>query len=251
MSALQAGEQIHQIEAVVFDKDGTLIDFHHLWSGKARATVAALIERYPEYPELGDALFRSLGYDPVGAITSADSPLAVSPMETLETVIAVVLYQTGVAWHPAQAAARETFGEFARALPRGDQLKPIGNLPGLFKRLKNVGIRIAVATSDDRAATRETLSLLGLTPWVDALFCGDDPLPAKPAPEGLHHLADQLGVPTTRMMMVGDSACDMQTGRNAGVACCVGVASGTADAEILIAEADVVLGTVHDLRLVP
>lgn len=249
MNALQAGGKIHQIEAVVFDKDGTLIDFHHLWSGKARATVGALIEHYPEYPELGNALFRSLGYDPKRAITAADSPLAVSPMETLETVIALVLYQSGVGWHPAQVAARETFGEFARALPQRDQLKPIGDLPGLFKHLQDAGIRIAVATSDDRAATRETLSLLGLSPWVDALFCGDDPLPAKPAPDGLHHLADQLGVRTECMMMVGDSVCDMQTGRNAGVACCVGVTSGTAEAQVLTAEADVVLDTVHDLRI--
>ena len=251
MNTLQAGERIHQVEAVVFDKDGTLIDFHHLWSGKARATVAALLERYPGHPELGDALFRSLGYDPAGRTTAADSPLAVSPMETLETVIAVVLYQAGIAWHPAQDAARETFGEFARALPRRDQLKPIGDLPGLFETLKTAGIRIAVATSDDRAATLETLRLLGLTSRVDALVCGDDPLAAKPDPEGLHHLAEQLGVPTAAMLMVGDSVCDLQTGRNAGVACCVGVTSGTANAKRLAADADVVLDTVHDLRLLP
>jgi phosphoglycolate phosphatase len=84
---------------------------------------------------------------------------------------------------------------------------------------------------------------------VEASVCGDDALPAKPAAEVLEHLAGRLGVPVDRMMMVGDTVCDLHAGRNAGAGCCVGVTSGTSDRDTLSPLADAVLGTVHELKI--
>ena len=36
MARIGLGTLTRDIELAVFDKDGTLIDFHHLWSRKAR-----------------------------------------------------------------------------------------------------------------------------------------------------------------------------------------------------------------------
>jgi phosphoglycolate phosphatase len=51
------------------------------------------------------------------------------------------------------------------------------------------------------------------------------------------------------MLVVGDSAHDLATGRSAGAAGCIGVLSGTADRAGLAPLADVVLESVHELRV--
>ncbi|HXH01771.1 MAG TPA: HAD family hydrolase [Candidatus Competibacteraceae bacterium] len=249
MAKVRLGERQLDIDLVVFDKDGTLIDFHYLWGRKAlRYVDAILTDLGADSLRLRDDLLRSLGFDLDSARTRADSPLAVASMPKLNTVTAVVLYQHGVGWHEAERLAGECFRSVLAALPTHDMVRPIGDVAGLCRALREAGVRIALATSDDRAATRATLPILGIEDCVDLLVCGDDPIPNKPSPEGLYHLGRVLAVEPRRMIMVGDSVCDMDTGRNAGVAARVAVLSGTGEAETLRRHADVVLADVHGIR---
>ena len=119
-----------------------------------------------------------------------------------------------------------------------------------MQRLKDAGLPLAVATGDDRHPTEETLSLLGIAEEMAVIVCGDDPLPEKPDPAALFHIGRQIGVSTSRMLMVGDTVNDMLTGRNAAVAGCIGISGSTGDPERLAAHADVVLSSIDQLRVV-
>ena len=118
-------------------------------------------------------------------------------------------------------------------------------LAGADGRLQAHGVKIAVSTSDDRRATEAALRLLSLADLVDDIVCGDDPVPNKPSPEQLRHLARTMNVAVERMVMVGDSVTDMRTGRNAGVACCLGVLSGTGNRAGLADYAHHIADTLH------
>ncbi|MFQ5645281.1 MAG: hypothetical protein ACE5FQ_16530 [Thiogranum sp.] len=52
-------------------------------------------------------------------------------------------------------------------------------MAGLFRWLTQAGIQIAIATSDNRAATEATLSLLNVKERVNLLVCGDDKIPNR------------------------------------------------------------------------
>jgi phosphoglycolate phosphatase len=82
------------------------------------------------------------------------------------------------------------------------------------------------------------------------MACGDDALPPKPDPAGLHWLAGELGTVASRLLVVGDSANDMLAGRNAGVAGCIGILSGAGTRASLEQLADVVVDHVDALRIV-
>ena len=75
---------------------------------------------------------------------------------------------------------------------------PLADLGRLFEDLRARGVKIAVATSDDRAPTEATLDGLGLAPLVDAIVCADDGLPVKPAPDAFLHLCALLGADASR-----------------------------------------------------
>ncbi len=194
-------------------------------------------------------LYRSIGYNPKTGLAAANGPLAIASMPKLYTICAVVLYQHGLSWHDAESVAQETFAAALGALPTGDVVKPIGDVAGLFRRLAAAGVKIAIVTSDDRAATAATLRLLGVEDLVAALVCGNDPIPNKPAPDALLHLGGAFGVAMPRIMMVGDNLGDMETGTSAGIGCRVAVLSGTGREAELAPNADAVVASIDDISV--
>lgn len=250
MAKIDLGVGVYEIDLAAFDKDGTLIDFYHLWGRKARRAVEAVEQRLSGNSMLAERLYRSIGYDPTTGIAAPDGPLAIASMPKLYAVCATVLYQHGLSWHEAEAVTRETFARGLGALPTVDLVKPAGDVRQLFQRLTQAGVKIAIVTSDDRAATLATLELLGVASNVAGVVCGDDPIPNKPAPDGLLHLSRAFDVPVERIMMVGDTASDILTGTNAGVGCCVGLLSGAGKRADMALQADAILTSIDGIRVI-
>lgn len=250
MARVNINGRYFDIDAIAFDKDGTLLDFHHLWGQKAQLWVDALIARTDGSVGMRQALFQTLGYEPVSQRVVNDSPLAVASIPKLYTLAAGVLYQHGVAWHAAEGLVQTAVAETIEAIPSAQLVRPLGDVAGAVAALHAAGIHIAVITSDDRRATLEELPALGIAQWVTAVVCGDDPLPNKPAPDGLYHAAQTLGTSPERMLMVGDTASDMVFGRNAGAAGCIGVRNGAGELAVLQRHADVVVGNIGEIVVV-
>lgn len=249
MATLSVKGQIYDIDLVIFDKDGTLIDFHHLWGQKAILWVEWLVEQVNGDDTLKAALYRTIGYDPITRRTINDSPLAVTPMPKLYTIAAAVLYQHGVGWHEAEDCVQASLAHTIEALPTHDLIKTKGDVARACRQLQAAGVKLAIATSDSRAPTEATIPLLGLEEQISLIACGDDNLPGKPAPDGLWHLGQQLGVEPAKMMFVGDTVSDMLTGINAGVACRVGILGGVGDRAVLEAHAHVVLESIEEIMV--
>ena len=129
----------------------------------------------------------------------------------------------------------------------GRLARPLGDLAGLFRRLRAAGRKIAIATSDDRDPTERTLAALGLTAAIDALVCADDGLPVKPAADMVLRLCADLAVSVARTAVVGDSPADLRMGRAAGAGLVVGVLTGVGARSDLEAQADAVIGSVEGL----
>jgi phosphoglycolate phosphatase len=248
MARIALGGIVRDIELAVFDKDGTLIDFHHLWGRKARLAVEAVVLAAKGDLALANRLYHAIGFDLQTGQAAASGPLATAAMAKLYTICAVVLYQHGIPWHDAEQMAQAHFAAGLGALPTGDLVKPLGDVAGLFRRLAEAGIRIAIVTSDDRAATIATLPVLGIESYIAGMVCGDDPVANKPAPDALLRLSREFDVPVARIMMVGDTVGDMMMGTAAG-ACRLAVLSGAGGAADLAPHADAVLDSITEIRV--
>ena len=234
-------DRLGDIDLVVFDKDGTLVDFHAMWGGWARE-LGTRLEAAARRPVAGD-VFAAIGFDPTTGRVAAGGPLAASTMGGIEDVVGRVMRR----WCPSAAAARRVV-ETAWFVPDPvTTARPLADLPALFDALRERGIRVAVATNDDREPTSRTLAALGLGGLVDALVCADDGLPPKPAPDAVIAAASRLGVPVGRTAVVGDLPVDVAMGRAAGAGLVVGVLSGVGERADLESLADVVLGSVAEL----
>jgi phosphoglycolate phosphatase len=126
----------------------------------------------------------------------------------------------------------------------------VTELRPLFVALRAAGRRLAVATSDDRRPTEQTLTTLGVGDLVDALACADDGVPVKPLPEMVRTLCQALGVEPAQVAVVGDSPADLAMGRAAGAGLVVGVLSGVGTRADLEPYADLIVSSVAELARV-
>jgi phosphoglycolate phosphatase len=228
-------------DLVVFDKDGTLIDFGAMW-GPWAVEVADRLER-----ETGQAirgpLFDAYGYDEASGATLSGRPLAIASMAEIRDLTVAVLGRLGFRPDAAEEAVTAAWW-----VPDPETTaRPLTEIATLFGRLRERGARVAVATSDDREPTERTIASLGVVDLVDALACADDGLPGKPAPHMVASLCAALGVEPARTAVVGDSPVDLAMGRAAGAGLLVGVLSGVGRRDELEPLADVVVPSVAEL----
>jgi phosphoglycolate phosphatase len=125
----------------------------------------------------------------------------------------------------------------------------VTDLGDLFDRLRAGGCGIAVATTDDRDPTEQTLAALGIADRIDATVCADDGIAVKPAPDMILHLCATLGVAPARTAVVGDTAADLQMGRAAGAGLIVAVLTGVGGRGDLAPLADVVIASIEELEV--
>ena len=238
------GAAIHSvldgIDLVVFDKDGTLVDFHAMWSAwtvRLAAHLGSLTARAVE-----PALYAALGFDPGTGRALPGRPLAATPMADLRVIARGALIRDGVPVERADAALDAAWvGPDSVALAR-----PLADLPVLFGTLRASGRRIAVVTTDDREPTERMLAALGVGDLVDALIAADDGLPVKPAPDAVLRVCRLLAVAPGRTAVAGDAVADLLMARAAG-ARAIAVTSGVSDRADLGSAADVILPTIAAL----
>lgn len=230
------------MELAIFDKDGTLIDFHLMWAG----WVGELADRIAVAHggrRLDALLHDVLGVEVESGRVLPHGALAATPMARLRATVVREVAEAGV---PVGEAERII--EAAWHAPDPVVLaRPVTNLQALFRWLRRAGIRIAVATSDDRGPTERTLAHLGVAEMVEALSCADDGLPVKPSPDAVHRICRTLGVPESRTAVIGDSPADLAMGRAAGAGLVVGVLTGVGDRATLAGSADLILDSVEGL----
>lgn len=230
------------IELAIFDKDGTLIDFHLMWSDWVRALADGLESAYGE--SLDDVVFPMMGVDPATGRVYPHGALAATPMARLRSALSAALREHGIA--PGTVAR---LVDAAWHSPDPVELaRPTTDLRPLFTALRAAGTRIAVATSDDRGPTERTLAHFGVIDLVEALACADDGMPVKPNPDAVHWICRTLGVAEADVAVIGDAPADLRMGRAAGVGRVVGVLTGVGDRSTLTDLADVVLPSIGDLR---
>ena len=226
------------IDLVIFDKDGTLIEFHAMWSGWAITLADDL--RIATGRVVQGPLFEMLGYEPASGIVLPHGGLAATPMSRLRDRTSAVLVDAGLAAAEAERA-------LARAWHAPDPValaSPLTDLRALFDGLHRDGRKVAVATSDDRDPTIRTLAALGVADGVDAVICADDGVPVKPAADMVQRLCAETGVRFDRAAVVGDSPADMRMSRAAGADLTIGVLSGVGSHADLDPLADLVIDSV-------
>jgi len=247
--AVLVGDATVNVDLVVFDKDGTLIDFTDLWHGAATAATANLLKASGLNPCSSAQIYAALGFNPDDASTDADGALAVGPNARIYRLVEEQLQALGQTADTARGLVADAFIPVLEAPPTTSMLRKTGDVAGVFSALKAQGIKVAVATTDLRSPTITTLKHLGVLELIDDLLCADDPVRrTKPDPKALTNLARDNNVNPNRVMMVGDTVGDMRMTRLTHACTGVAVLTGAGTAEELSEWSDIVIDGIDQIR---
>lgn len=98
-----------------------------------------------------------------------------------------------------------------------DQTRPYPGIEEMLAALART-YPLALLSNKGEELSRKVLTGLRLGHFFREILGGDSLPTRKPDPAGLHLLAERLGVPVERLMLVGDTWIDAETARNAGCA---------------------------------
>ncbi|WP_218823822.1 HAD family hydrolase [Inquilinus limosus] len=227
------------IRGILFDKDGTLIDYDATWRPLNRE--AALFAAAGD-PELALRLLEAGGADPHTGVVRADSLFAAGA--TPEIAAAFIAAGSPYGLDLLVPEIDRIFRTATTAPIRPTVADPAG----LFRRLRGRGLTLGVASSDGEVAIRATLAMFGLLDLVDFIAGYDSGHGHKPNPGMVYGFCDATGLPPGAVLMVGDNRHDMAMGRAAGCGLCVGVLSGTGSVETLAGLADLCLPDIGGLE---
>ncbi len=234
---------------LIFDKDGTLIDFTATWIPLIRKRISILLERVGRDGELEALLLKSWGIDPVSGRVDPRGPCPVSPRIEEIVIGTMALYQQGYAWDDAKHWVAQAFDEADAATDRLKLLKPVPGIQSLLLRLKERGFFLAVATNDEPRDTKEMLSALAMEGLFDVVLCSGEVAQPKPDPEMILSICRRLSVAPQETVLIGDTVNDMKMGKRAGLALTIGIVEGgVTPREELEKVADAVLGSLREIK---
>lgn len=213
MPIVLAGCTEFDVDAVAFDKDGTLIDLHATWGPLAHAWIQG-VAAASDPDRVRPALARHLGFDLASGSLVADGVMAAGTLEQIRATTVLVLTDLGL---DEQRTDRALHGGIAAVAEVGPvQPVPLADLAALFGSLLVARLRCAIVTSDDRSSATDLVERFGLGGLVATIVGGDETEHPKPAPDPLRLVAERLDLDVTRILMVGDSTTDQGAARAAG-----------------------------------
>lgn len=235
---------------IIFDKDGTLIDFTSTWVPLIRKRISSLLRRLKRDGDLEAYLLRFWGIDPTTGRVDPRGPCPVSSRSDEIVIASLALYQAGYPWDESKEWVLQAFDEADADGDWRQQVVPIEGILEFLTQLKINGFHTALATNDERKDTEAILHHLGLEALFDVILCWGEVHPPKPHPETIHTICRKLSVSAEEAVMVGDSVTDMMMGKRAGVGLTIGILEGgVTPRDMLESWADLVLQSIRELRI--
>ncbi|WP_240463598.1 HAD family hydrolase [Paenibacillus apiarius] len=223
MVQMNVGGCSAQVRGILFDKDGTLLQFISLWGWWAE-TVLSGLER--ELKKEGGELPEHPGYilgvyiEENGSVRKHDrqGPLAMGSPSQMIGIATYLLYKEGVPWNEAVQRVTEVF-EYAneQVLDRAN-IVPISGVVPFLERCRELDLPMAVVTADDKRPSEQHLEKMGIRQYFAAVIGDDCVEHGKPYPDMVELACRELGLQPHEVAVIGDSVGDMEMGHSAGSA---------------------------------
>ncbi len=234
-----------KIKGILFDKDGTLLEFNKTWRPIANMVVEEVAKKY----EINDmiALAEAIGLfsdriDSDGSLSAGTNKDVAMDMlsiikKTNDDSYKIIDIEEYIKW------STELFNRVAAALPFYPVLGGIDTI----KRLKKSGYYIGLSTADSIENAKLFLKKTGLDIYFDYIGADDGIINPKPATDYMNSFCERYALKPKEVVVVGDTMVDMNFGINSGAGLIVGVLSGTGTRSLLDGKATILINSINDL----
>ncbi len=211
--------KIENIDMVIFDKDGTLIDVHHYWCSmiefRAKFFVELLKNEDIDLDKLYNDLIDSMGINLLTKKMKPEGPVGIKP----RTFIVEVALET-INKYTKNCTKDDVIDIFAKVDEYSKSklkeiVKPLPSVEELLGNLKAKDILITIATTDLTNRAILAMKDLGFEEYFIDIAGADLVKNAKPSPDLVDYLINKHNVPLDKIVVVGDSMADLNMAKNA------------------------------------
>ncbi len=222
------------IQAILFDKDGTLFGYADTWLDW---TENVLRDLSGDDSLLFDTLAQISGYDPVTKSFAAGA-----------LIVGAAVDELIAAWHchlPDMTV--EQINQIAVDHLDTVSIVPVCDLGTVLGGLQASGLILGVVTNDYEHSANAQLEAASATGYFEFVAGFDSGHGAKPGPGMIEAFCRLHNIQATSVAMVGDSTHDLLAGRAAGVGLNIAVLTGPAGHAELSPHADMILADISEL----
>ena len=232
-----------KVAGILFDKDGTLMDFDSFWVSVSVVAVKEALKRLRQEESLADEILEAFGVH--NGVTDPDGVLCKGTYGEMAEIFCGILEEKGS--YVSLVEAEENLTEAYRSSAACGRVEgSCEHLRELLMGFKRQKIRIALVTTDRRSTTLFCLEKLGIEDLFDKIYTDDGAFPPKPSPDSALDFCRTFQLEKDGVWMVGDTLTDVNFARNAGIGM-VGVAGKELSRRILQKEIESVLPDVSFL----
>lgn len=230
-------------KAIIFDKDGTLMDFNAFWIPVTYRAVKDILQAVDMNLDLTETIFMALGVEE--NIALINGILCSGTYAQMGHEIYLVLRNNN-----CNLCENEVIRIVTEAYHRNYQFGIVKaackHLADVLGRLRNQGLKLAVVTTDDSVTTQKCLQALRVESYFEYVYSDNGEVPTKPDPYCIHDFCKREHLQLSEVVMVGDTLTDMRFAQNGGITG-IGIAKDEMNINILKKEADIIIRDVSSI----
>lgn len=223
-----ANWHLANVEAIIFDKDGTIVGQDLYWGEVVTRRVAAVLEFYNLDKSLSDELTLSLGFDKNTQKLTQNAPIATL---SREDVIIFLMKQLPI--ETKFEDLDELFAKVHETINPRDFIEPISACIDLIKQLKQLPVTLVLITSDGYKNTLKTLDTLDLLDDFELILGKENCDQPKETGLIVTEALELIGISPQNTIAIGDTKCDFDMAKNANLKACILVPTGQVPIEEL------------------
>lgn len=241
-------ETIEDVDLVIFDKDGTLMDLYKYWSGMLTFRVDIAQKKLGFREVHKKSIMYAMGVDTDNARLRSEGPVGLKKRGIVMQAMIDALENIGI---------RNTHDLCIEIFREADEMsfshlseiiKPVHGMHDLISRLHEKGCKVAVATTDRSVRAILAMKHLGISDKVNMVVGEDMVDKCKPAPDMVELIIKETAGRRENTVIVGDALTDVEMGFNAGLKASIGVCSGLTSRNDLLRKTKYVIEDVSEIK---
>lgn len=249
LATLKVSGNEYEIQGILFDKDGTLIELHTLWSTWFERLWEEIELRQPNTLSNKQVVAESIGLDMSLNIISAKGPLAIGTMQDIAIILAYHLYQAQLSWNESVQTIRNSMNKVHETIDWDELLAPVKGVKAFLEKAQKSGVKMSVVTSDDTEIAIKHLKSLKIAHFFHTILGSDEINYPKPFPDIGNIACEGMKVDPRHTIMIGDTNSDMKLGHNLETKASIGVLPARTEDDSHLTDATYIIRDYNQLSI--